>query len=76
MRQNCEESIPGPAGARIKNGGEERGAVVDPCVVSQHVDNREGRGRSAKRTPRAWVSAAHPSGTQILKGIVYTNRRQ
>jgi hypothetical protein len=76
VRQNCEESISRPAGARIKPVERKGEQFVDPCVVSQHVDNREDGGRSAKRTPRAWVSAAHPSGTQILKGIVYTNRRQ
>jgi hypothetical protein len=41
VRQNCEESISRLAGARIKPVERKGEQFVDPCVVSQHVDNRE-----------------------------------
>jgi hypothetical protein len=44
VRQNCEESISRLAGARIKPVERKGEQFVDPCVASQHVDNREDGG--------------------------------
>lgn len=68
VRQNCEGSISGPAGARIKTVERKGVPFLDPCAVSDMWTIAKGSGRSAKRNPLpgAWVSAAHPTGTQFM----------